>query len=205
MTAIHAATAPPGAGVGAASEPIELHCAGSETPLIVMPSSGRSYHITARDPAACIRLLREALRSPAAELVPRAGGLLSGLSVLENIVLPAVYHQRVSYSHLTELVYRAFDACDRDRSAADELCARTVSDLDPVETRLVALVRALLMRPGAMLFERLFEGLAATDMLRVGRFPDFYRRLEASGTVVLVDLAGMGCPEMSVDVRADAE
>jgi ABC-type transporter Mla maintaining outer membrane lipid asymmetry ATPase subunit MlaF len=173
--------------------------------LRIVPGSGRTYRITTASDVACRRLVQEALRCPAAELVPRSGGLLSGLSVLENVVLQAVYHHRIARPQLAELVYEEFEACGLDRRQAEALCETAVPDLDEFERRLVALVRSLLMRPAVLVMERIFEGLTARDVERVGRFGDYYRRAVASGTVIVFDLAGMPSPEIASDVRAEAE
>src|SRR5678809_798833 len=73
--------------------------------LCIAPGTGATYRVIARDPAVCSQLIEEVLRSPHAELVPRSGGLLTNLSVLENVVLPAVYYERVarlSLIHISE-------------------------------------------------------------------------------------------------------
>jgi ABC-type sugar transport system ATPase subunit len=184
---------------------IELRCAGDAAPLHIAPGSGRSYRVTARNEAILSRLVREALNCPAAELVPRSGGLLSNLSVLENIVLPGVYHRRVATAGIAERVYEVFAACELDRSQAEALCERAVPDLDAFERRLVMVARSLLMRPAVLLMERIFEGLTARDMERVAGFGGFYRRAVAGGTVVYFDLAGMPCPEIAADVFVEAE
>lgn len=174
-------------------------------PLRVVLASGCTYQITARCEAASSRLVQEALLCPAGELVPRSGGLLSNLSVLENILLPAMYHRRVSGQGLAGLVYQGFEACGLERPQADALCDRAVTDLDSFGLRLVALVRSLLLRPALLLMERIFEGLTEHDMERVSRFAGYYRRVVAGGTLVFFDLAGMPRPEVHVDIRADAE
>jgi ABC-type transporter Mla maintaining outer membrane lipid asymmetry ATPase subunit MlaF len=196
---------PLGDGDAAVPEAIVLECGADRRPLRIAPASAQTYCITARDEAACARLVRDALRCPAAELLPRTGGLLSNLSVLENIVLPALYHRRIPVDRVAEQVYEAFEACDLDRGQADALCARTVTDLDVLAARLVALVRSLLMRPAVLLMERVFEGLTADDMARVARFSEYYRRVVAAGTLVYFNLARMPCPEIATDVRAEAE
>lgn len=184
---------------------IELRCARDAAPLRIAPGSGRSYHVTARSAPALNRLVQEALDCPMAELVPHSGGLLAHLSVLENIVLPVVYHQRVATPQLAELVYAEFEACGLDRSQVEALCGRAVINLGEFDRRLVALVRSLLMRPAVLVMERIFEGLTALDVERVAGFSGFYRRAVAGGTLVYFDLAGMPCPEIPADVRAEAE
>ena len=192
-------------GDAAVPEAIVLECGADRRPLRIALASAQTYWITARDEAACARLVREALRCLEAELLPRTGGLLSNLSVLENIVLPALYHRRVPLGRVAELVYEAFEACDLDRAQADALCARTVTDLDVLDARLVALARSLLMRPAVLLMERVFEGLTADDMARVARFAEHYRRVVAAGTLVYFNLARMPCPDIAADIRAEAE
>ena len=183
---------------------IELSCGPHGPPVRIAPGSGRTWRIVASDAAACGRLAREAMRSPAVERVPGRDGLLSATTVLENIVLPAVYHARVPGERLAQSVYDAFDACGMERGEADRLCACRVADLDGFEQRLVCLLRALLMRPAVLLCERIFEGLPHGDMERVARFPAYYRCAVARGTVLFLDLAGMACPEIAADVQVDA-
>ena len=173
--------------------------------LRIDPDTGRTYCMVARDAAGCARAVQRVLEHPMAEVVPHAGGLLVGLSVLENIVLPAVYHGRVTVARLTDLVYQAFENCGIGRHDADALSRRTVADLDDYERRLVAFVRSLVMHPPLLIFERIFEGLTAADTERVARFATDYRRMVAGGTVVYANLAGMACPELATDARAEPE
>lgn len=187
------------------ADPIVLNCGANAAPLRIAPGSGATYRITANGATACSRLVHEALRHPQAELVPRTGGLLINLSVLENVLLPAVYHRRVADRDVAALVYREFEACGLERAQADALCEREIPQLNAFERRLVALVRSLLMRPAVLLLERIFEGLTARDMARVAGFAGHYRRAVAGGTLVLFDLAGMSCPEIAADVHAEAE
>src|SRR4051812_35397108 len=76
--------------------------------LCIPPGTGATYRVVARDETVCSRSIEELLRSPQAELLPRSAGLLSDLSVLENLLLPAVYHRRVARTQLAETVYRDF-------------------------------------------------------------------------------------------------
>lgn len=204
MIAHSLAADPTGAGDSSIPETIVLEC-GAAAPLRIVPANGQTWCITACNEAACARLVREALRCPAAEVLPRTGGLLSNVSVLENAVLPALYHRRLPVRELADLVYGAFEACDLDRAQADRLCERSVIDLDILAARTVALVRSLLMRPTVLLLERIFEGLTADDMTRVARFGEHYRRVVAGGTLVYFNLAGMPCPEIQADHHGEAE
>src|SRR5262245_22370061 len=182
--------AAPAEDEAAAADIIELHCAADGSPLRIAAASGGTWHVVAGNAATFTRLAHEAMLCPAVERVPGFGGLLSATSVLENIVLPAVYHGRIGGEDLAASVYDAFEACAMDREQADALCERSVSDLDGYEQRLVCLLRALLMRPAALLCERIFEGLPPGDVERVAQFPAYYRRVVAKGTVVFLEIAG---------------
>jgi hypothetical protein len=189
---------------GAVSVPdLVLECGGGQPALRI--AGERTYCITARDEAACTRLTQEALRCPAAELLPGTGGLLVGLSVLENMLLPALYHGRVAGAQLAERVYQVLESCGVAREEADALSRRRIVSLDGYERRLVALARSLLMRPPVLLAERIFEGLTLGDMERVARFGDYYRGAVPGGALVWFNLAGMPCPDLAAAVRAEAE
>ena len=190
---------------GAASAPdsIEVTCRRGP-PVRVAASSGLTCRITTFDATACTQLVQHFLACPAVELVPRSGGLLSNVSVLENVVLSVVYHRKVRGRKLTELLYDGFQACGIDRPAADVLCERPTYDLDELERRLIALVRSLLMRPGMLVMERIFEDLSEHEMERVALFGSCYRHVVADGTLVYLDVAGMPGPALAADVRIEA-
>ena len=202
----HASGVTPTADYAAAfPDTILLRCGHDESPLRIVPASGATYRIIAADAAACSRLVQEILRSPHAELLPRSGGLLSKLSVLENVVLPAAYHGRIASKQLAERVYYEFDVCGLARPEAEAFCARAAPELNQFERRLAALVRCLIMRPAVLVMERLFEGLTTHDMARVARFGEYYRRSVPTGTAIVLDLAGMRCPEIVSDVQVEAQ
>lgn len=184
------------------SETVVLQCGGTQ--LHVAPASGKTYRIVARKASVCGTLVAEALRNPGAEVVPAFGGLLNGPSVLENILLPALYHRRIPAQDVAERAYRAFASCGIERVQADALCARSVQDLGKFDRRLVALVRSLLMRPALLLLERLFEGLTAQDKERAARFGGYYRGVVPDGALIYCDLAGISCPDVAADEQVEA-
>ena len=184
------------------SDEVVLQCCGE--PLRIPTACGKTYRIVARSTSDCDGVVDDALRSPGVEIVPAFGGLLNGLSVLENILLPAIYHQRIPALDIAGRVYRVFASCDMDQAQADSLCARSVENLSGFERRLVAVVRSVLMQPALLLFERLFEGLTAQDMERAGRFGAHYRSVVPDGTLVYCDLAGITCPDVASDVQVEA-
>src|SRR5262249_61538315 len=118
--------AAPAEDEAAAADAIELHCAADGSPLRIAAASGGTWHIVARNAATFTRLAHEAMRCPAVERVPGFGGLLSATSVLENIVLPAVYHGRIGGEDLAAAVYDAFEAWGVVREEADSRWARSL-------------------------------------------------------------------------------
>ena len=191
---------------GAASAPDSIGVTCRSGPAVrIAASSNLTYRIATADTRACTRLVQHFLACPAVELVPRSGGLLSNVSVLENVVLSVVYHRKVRGSKLTELLYDGFQACGIDRPAADVLCERPTYDLDALERRLVAVVRSLLMRPAILVMERIFEDLSEPEMERAALFGSCYRRVVADGTLVYLDVAGMPGPVLAADIRVEAE
>jgi ABC-type branched-subunit amino acid transport system ATPase component len=124
--------------------------------------------------------------------------------VLENILLPAIYHHRIPALDIADRVYRVFASCEVDQAQVDSLCARSVENLTALERRLVALVRSVLMQPALLLFERLFEGLTAQDMERAASFGAHYRSVVRDGTLIYCDLAGIACPNVAPDLQVEA-
>lgn len=184
------------------SSTLVLQCGG--TLLHVAPACGKTYRIVAGKASVCSSLVNEALRCPAAEVVPAFGGLLDRYSVLENILLPALYHRRIPAQDVAQRAYRAFASCGLERAQADSLCARSVQDLGKFDRRLVALVRSLLMQPALLLLERLFEGLTAQAKERAARFGGYYRSVVPGGALIYCDLAGISCPDVAADEQVEA-
>ena len=184
------------------SDEVVLQCC--DAPLRIATACGKTYRIVARSASGCEAVVDDALRSTGVEVVPAFGGLLNGLSVLENVLLPAIYHRRIPALDIAGRVYRVFASCGVGQAQADSLCARSVENLSALESRLVALVRSVLMQPALLLFERLFEGLTAQDMERAASFGAHYRSVVPDGTLIYCDLAGITCPNVAPDVQVEA-
>ena len=184
------------------SDEVVLQCCGE--PLRISTACGKTYRIVARSGAGCDGVVDGPRRRPGGENVPAVGGLLNDLSVLENILLPALYHRRIPALDIAGRVYRVFASCEVDQAQADSLCARRVENLGALERRMVALVRSALMQPAVLLLERLFEGLTAQDMERAAGFGAHYRSVVPGGTVLYCDLAGIACPDVAPDVQVEA-
>src|SRR5215813_11367029 len=107
--------AAPAEDEAAAADAIELHCAADGSPLRIAAASGGTWHVVARNAATFTRLAHEAMRCPAVERVPGFGGLLSATSVLENIVLPLFFNERMTGENHAPSLHDAFEACAMGR------------------------------------------------------------------------------------------
>ena len=87
-------------------------------------------------------------------MVYRERGLISLLTVEENIALPLGYHYNVDRRKLAEAVHDVADAL-----RISTLLAHDAEDISEMDTRLVNLARALIRRPRLILIDGLLEGM----------------------------------------------
>ena len=103
-------------------------------------------------------------------VVERDGGLISNLSVRENIALPSEFHgvgdAERRESRLKELT---------GRLGEDGAALRTLEHGQPAllsvsQKRLAGFLRAMLMEPEFMVFDSLLEGISRADALKLREF-----------------------------------
>ena len=87
-------------------------------------------------------------------MVYRERGLISLLTVEENIALPLGYHYNVDRRKLADAVHDVADAL-----RISTLLDRDAEDIREMDTRLVNLARALIRRPRLILIDGLLEGM----------------------------------------------
>jgi len=90
-------------------------------------------------------------------MVYRERGLISLLTVEENIALPLGYHYNVDRRKLADAVHDVADAL-----RISTLLDRDAEDIREMDTRLVNLARALIRRPRLILIDGLLEGAQPT-------------------------------------------
>jgi ABC-type branched-subunit amino acid transport system ATPase component len=86
-------------------------------------------------------------------MVYRERGLISFLSVEENIALPLGYHSNISNKELARQVHEISGLLQ-----IQDILQQGVEDLNRVQTRLVNLARALVRRPRLLLVDGVLEG-----------------------------------------------
>ncbi len=103
--------------------------------------------------------------------VHEEGGLISGMTVHENLLLPLLYHSSVTKKnscYTLEWITPYFPEIEK-------LLDCTVEQLNDVQTRLIVLVRALLQKPSLLLLDELEGGM---DYLTVQDFCNSLSQLQ---------------------------
>lgn len=111
---------------------------------------------------------------PRAVRVERDGGLLSHLSVWQNLNLPLEYHAR-STAHVTEDAMLLLELCGEDRAGLPRLLASYPDDLSTYEVRLAGFVRAMLLEPDVLVLDDVWDGLTDREKEKVAQWEEAFR------------------------------
>ena len=164
---------------------------------------GLNYSVTARTPARVESLLEQLLQQPGAQVADSVGGLISSITVLENIALPGIYHGYLQLAHVDQRVMDAFAGCGLSGRETEALCRKRPGQIDPFEKRLAGFVRSLLAGPQLIVYSRFFEGLTRAEMARASALNAVYRERNPSGTAVYLMLGDM--PGLQPDCQHQVE
>ncbi len=111
---------------------------------------------------------------PATVRVDRDGGLMSHLSVWKNLILPLEYRAR-DVEHAAEDAALLFVLCGEDEANLPRLMGSYPDALSLYERRLAGFVRALLLEPGVLVLDDVFDGLTAAEKEKAARWPEVFR------------------------------
>lgn len=133
-------------------------------------SPGSSFQLIAASAESKEEVLDSLLGQVKSCVVGADGGLISNLSVRENIALPADFHHVGSdvdrASRLDELAGRFGD----DGAALRSLEFAHPARLSPLQKRLAGFLRAMLMEPELMVFDSLLEGISRANAAKLREF-----------------------------------
>ena len=122
-------------------------------------------------------------------IVGADGGLISNLSVRENIALPAQYHSVGSEadraSRLTELTQHFGE----DGAALRALDYAQPARLSLLQRRLAGFLRAMLLEPELMVFDSLLEGVSRANAATLREFKRVFHLYFPFRHVVFVNFA----------------
>lgn len=102
------------------------------------------------------------------------GGLLSHLTVRENLYLPLEYHGRDT-GHVAEDAAMLLALCGEDAQGSRRLLESYPDALSLYEQRLAVFVRALLAEPEMLELDDMDEGLSVEERAKVMHWPEVFR------------------------------
>ena len=152
--------------------------------------SGFVYVIEATAPGGLEALLDDLLEAPGTQVAHGVGGMVSNINVLENIALPAIYFGLARSREFDSRVVEALGACGVGEAEAESLCRMYPGELNPFQKRLAGFVRALLMQPEVLVYNRFLEGLTRVEMEQAIALDGIYRGRYARGTSVYLMVSG---------------
>ena len=118
-------------------------------------------------------LLECLFRLRTAAVVSHDGGLISNLTVAENIALPAEYH--ASDKALLAEALPLYCRCGLiDTQQLLMLLPKLPEQLSLYERRLVGFMRAIRVEPELMVYDGIYDGLAHLEVEQVDRFDECF-------------------------------
>ena len=103
-------------------------------------------------------------------VVATDGGLISNLSVRENIALPAEFHHVGSAADRASRLNELAGRFGEDGAALRNLEFSHPVRLSLLQKRLAAFLRAMLMEPELMVFDSLLEGISRANAAKLREF-----------------------------------
>ena len=116
-------------------------------------------------------LLREAAQRRVA-IAFEDGGLLQWLDAWHNAVLPANYHAAENVRQARRRARGIFAALGQD---PDAIAGKPVDELSLLQARLVGFVKAMLLEPGLLVLDGLFERLGSDEQRQVAAWIEYCR------------------------------
>ncbi len=124
----------------------------------------------AEDPR--LLVLREAVHGRVA-IAFEDGGLLQWLDAWHNAVLPANYHAAESVRQARRRARGIFAALGQD---PDAIAGKPIDELSLLQARLVGFVKAMLLEPGLLVLDCLFERLGFEEQRQVAGWIEYCRK-----------------------------
>lgn len=106
--------------------------------------------------------------------VDRDGGLMSHLTVWQNLGLPLEYHAQ-DFRHIAEDAALLFALCGEEKEKLPRLMESYPDTLPNYEKRLVGFVRALLLEPDVLVLDDVFDGLSDREKEKALQWEKVFR------------------------------
>lgn len=136
------------------------------------------------------REVLESLRGQVRSCVVGAdGGLISNLSVQENIALPAEFHNVGSDHDRRTRLSELTGHFGEDGAALRTMQHTHPAGLSPLHLRIAGFLRAMLMEPELMVFDSLFTGVSRANAVKLRELKRIFHLYFPFRHVVFVDFA----------------
>lgn len=148
---------------------------------------GASYCLILHSEVRRKQMLDTLASKPSTAVVAYDGGLISNLTLRENLLLPAAYHAAASLGDLAGRITEILSRCGLHGDAeADALLGLLPGEASLYQKRLAGFVRAMLQEPDLMIYDRIFDGVAREDAERIVRFDALFHLYFPFRTSVLL-------------------
>lgn len=167
--------------------------------------AGRRYFVTFSDSKQKAALLSQLPPPPQTAQVTADGGLISNLKVLDNILLPATYHYKRSMAELERQIVGLLSECGMTEAEIRTFAGKSPAHLSLLERRLAGFVRAVLLEPGTMVYDSLWDDLSKHEEALVLKFDDLFRARYPEAMSIYLHNGRHPRPDVSVDQTIDCD
>ena len=137
-------------------------------------NSGRTFSVLYRSKPQRNSLLLRLHALANVGLISSDGGLLSNLSLQENILLPVQYHNAMSDQRALQKVCEILSHFGLNQKQVSGFLLQAPAQLSLYQKRLASFVRAMLSEPQLLLCDSIFEGLSTDEMALTSQFDDLF-------------------------------
>ncbi len=145
-----------------AGEPHAVALKVDERTVFLPLDRGRTYRLIGGEPGR-LALIDQLSDTGVAALVPCEGGLIGNLKVWENLSLPLAWQARSGTGQVEARARTMLALLGVSGEQFTRLCRAFPEQLSRLECRMVAFVRAVLLEPEILVYDRLFEGLTRSQ------------------------------------------
>lgn len=162
--------------------------AGDSSHLVFKLNSGRTYQVLSSSRSKKISLLHRLASLANIALIASEGGLISNLTVQENILLPVQYRSIMSDDSALQNAIAILMRFKLSQNEVFQMLQLPPANLSLFERRLVSFARAMVVEPEILVCDTIFEGLTDDEVAIVSRFNVFFHLHFPFRTVIFLEL-----------------
>ena len=160
---------------------------GDSLPVKLKLDCGRTYQIFLRSHDKINSVLEHLAYMDKSALVASDGGMISNLTVQENLLLPIRYHaitdDKAALRQATGILLRLIG-----KEEVEWMLQSRPSLISKFEKKLAGFVRAMLMEPEILIYESVFEDMTASEITTIIKFNEIFHVLFPFRTAIFLDL-----------------